>query len=295
LTEKNITGFQQEYIDDLKQIINTDKYPLTAQDSKKYTEVITELRKQLAKDGCAHVADFIREDVEEQLQRESEELAPQAHYHENQITPYANADDESLPEDHPKRFFQAFTNGFVAKDQISEDKVIQRLYGNPIFQKFIADCLEEEKIYEYADPIAGLVINVMPESTTLPWHFDTNEFIVSLMTKRPDKGGDFEYAPGIREVGNENFDEVKRVLQGDRDLVKTLTLNTGDLQIFKGRFSMHRVAPAQGQRLCAIFGYSKEPGMIGRVQRTKDVYGRVTQAHIDAEKNQQQRSDGLVD
>jgi len=293
LSDTVLTPIPQEAIDNLATIVNFDEYPLDQPDSAAYSAVVQKLRAQLAEDGCAHVPDFIQEEVKQQLQAESEALAPQAHYHANKVTPYAGADDESLPADHPKRHFQAFTNGFVAKDLIGEDKVIQRLYRNPVFKQFIADCLSEEEIYEYADPIAGLVINVMPENTTLPWHFDTNEFIVSLMTKRPEQGGDFEYAPGIRQVGNENFDDVKRVLNGDRDLVKTLTLNTGDLQLFKGRFSMHRVAPAVGQRLCAILGYAKEPGMIGRVQRTKDVYGRVTQAHIDAEKTR--RSDGLAD
>ncbi len=293
MSEATLVEPTQKAVENLAQIVNLTDYPLDNPDSAAYAAVVKKLQEQLAEDGCAHLPGFIQDAVKEQLQYESEQLAPQAHYHENQVTPYATADDPSLPADHPKRHFQAFTNGFVAKDIIGTDKVIYKLYSNPIFQNFIADCLGEERIYEYADPIAGLVINVMPESTTLPWHFDTNEFIVSLMTKRPTEGGDFEYCPGIREVGNENFDNVKRVLNGDRDLVKTLTLNTGDLQLFKGRFSMHRVAPAKGQRLCAILGYAKEPGMIGRVQRTKDVYGRVTQAHIDAENNR--RSDGLAD
>lgn len=283
----------QEQIDVLSEIVNFDIYPLNNPGSQEYLEAIRKIQAQLDEDGCAHLPNFIQDHAKDQLKYESEQLAPEAHYHHNQITPYAAADDASLPKDHPKRRFQSFSNGFVAKDIIGTDKIIYKLYSNPVFQEFIATCLGEQRIYEYADPIAGLVINVMPESTTLPWHFDTNEFIVSLMTKRPDDGGDFEYAPDIRRVGNENFDEVQRVLDGDRDLVKTLTLNTGDLQLFKGRFSMHRVAPAKGQRLCAILGYAKEPGMIGRVQRTKDVYGRVTQAHIDAESKQ--RSDGLSD
>lgn len=293
MSDTALRSAPQAEIERLSTIVNFDLYPLDQPDSDAYWAVVQKLRAQLAEDGCAHVPDFIQDNIKQQLQAESEALAPHAHYHANKITPYAGADDESLPKDHPKRHFQAFTNGFVAKDLISEDKVIQRLYCNPVFKRFIADCLEEEQIYEYADPLAGLVINVMPENTTLPWHFDTNEFIVSLMTKRPQQGGDFEYAPGIRQVGNENFEDVKRVLNGERDLVKTLTLNTGDLQLFKGRFSMHRVAPAVGQRLCAILGYAKEPGMIGRVKRTKDVYGRVTQAHIDAENAR--RSDGLAD
>ncbi|WP_110673977.1 hypothetical protein [Salinicola sp. RZ23] len=285
-------GLQQKRQDmaTLEDIVNLERYPLNAPDSEKYRECVERISRQLDEDGCAHFARFIRSDLIERLREESEEVAPKAHYHSNKVTPYATADDDAYPEDHPMRRFQAFSNGFVAKDLIDEDKLVQRLYRNPIFQQFIADCLQEERIYEYADPIAGLVINVMPENTTLPWHFDTNEFIVSLMTRRPESGGDFQYAPNIRTPGHENFEEVQRILDGDHGKVKSLTLNTGDLQLFKGRYSMHRVAPTQGQRLCALLGYAKEPGMIGRVKRTQDVYGRVTQAHIDAENAQREDS-----
>ncbi|ODC04819.1 hypothetical protein BFW38_16075 [Terasakiispira papahanaumokuakeensis] len=274
----------------IEEIVNLEVYPLNDRGSHTYQRCVEAIHQQLDEDGCAHFARFIRADLIDRLREESEELAPQAHYHHNQVTPYATEDDDNYPVDHPLRRFQSFSNGFVAKDLISEDKLVQRLYANVIFQQFIADCLQEERIYEYADPIAGLVINVMPENTTLPWHFDTNEFIVSLMTRRPEAGGEFEYVPEIRTPGNENFDEVQRVLDGDHSRVKVLTLETGDLQLFKGRYSMHRVAPAQGQRLCTLLGYAKEPGMIGRVKRTKDVYGRVTQAHIDAENVQREDS-----
>jgi hypothetical protein len=139
----------------------------------------------------------------------------------------------------------------------------------------------------------GLIINAMPHETTLGWHFDANEFIVSLMTRKADAGGEFEYCPGIRRPGDENYDAVRSVLDGDRSLVKVLDLEIGDIQIFKGRFSMHRVAPTFGCRHTVIFGYAREPGYIGSVESTMRVYGRVMQEHIDAD--QIRHSDGLAD
>ena len=32
------------------------------------------------------------------------------------------------------------------------------------------------------------------------------------MIQKPEKGGIFEYCPNIRAPGNENFDEVKKVI-----------------------------------------------------------------------------------
>jgi hypothetical protein len=54
---------------------------------------------------------------------------------------------------------------------------------------------------------------------------------------------------------------------------------------------MHRVREGVGERHTAIFGYARQPGFIGRVARTRQVHGRVTQAHLDAET--MARADGL--
>lgn len=276
----------------LARLVDLQQYPIDRQESGAYRHAVEQVRTQLRQDGCALLSRFIRDDVVETLRQESEALAPLAYYSDNNVNPYVTQDDPSLPEDHPVRCFQHYTNGFVAKDLIPEDAIVKTLYRDPAFQRFIADCLEEPVIYEFADPIAGLVINVMPDDTELPWHFDTNEFIVSLMTRRPHSGGEFQYAPNIRRPGEENFAAVQRILEGDHTEVESLTLNTGDLQLFKGRYSMHRVASAQGQRLCTLLGYAKTPNMMGSLEHTEKIYGRVTQAHIDA--HNQRRHDNLM-
>jgi hypothetical protein len=133
----------------------------------------------------------------------------------------------------------------------------------------------------------------MPHDTTLGWHFDANEFIVSLMTRHADAGGEFEYCPNIRSPGDENYVAVQAVLDGERELVRVLDLQVGDIQIFKGRYSLHRVAPTVGKRQTVIFGYSREPGYIGSVESTMRVYGRVMQEHVDADHIR--HGDGLAD
>jgi len=92
------------------------------------------------------------------------------------------------------------------------------------------------------------------EGNGFPWHFDTNNFTVTLAIQNADGGGAFEYAPGIRK-GSENFSEVCRVLDGTSDLINVLELEPGDLQLFRGRHSLHRVTPLIGTtpRYVAIF------------------------------------------
>jgi hypothetical protein len=47
-------------------------------------------------------------------------------------------------------------------------------------------------------------------------------------------------------------------------------------------------------RHAAIFAYTEEAGVIGRLARTQQLFGRVLQAHVDAEE-QRIRSDALID
>ena len=77
----------------------------------------------------------------------------------------------------------------------------------------------------------------------------------------------------------------------------TLDLRPGDMQIFRGRHSLHQVSrvPADSRpRHAAIFAYTEEAGVIGRLARTQQLFGRVMQEHVDAEE-QRVRSDALID
>ena len=62
-----------------------------------------------------------------------------------------------------------------------------------------------------------------------------------------------------------------------------LHLRPGDLQLFKGRYSLHRVAPLYGPtpRYVAIFSYVEEPDMVGAPERTRQLYGRVLPVHLE--------------
>ncbi len=63
------------------------------------------------------------------------------------------------------------------------------------------------------------------------------------------------------------------------------SLRPGDLQIFLGRYSLHRVSEVRGstERHVAVLSFANRPGVIGPVDRTRAVYGRVTEAHLIAE------------
>ena len=278
----------------IETIVDLKHYPITDSDSAKLNTVVNTVQAQLDNEGCARLAGFIRPDARKLLQAETNSLEHLALFSVDEYTPYGGQDDR-FPADHPRNMTHRTTSGNVTKDLIPTQMLIQQLYANKPFQSFIAKCLDVELIYEFADPMRGLIINAMPNTTTLGWHYDANEFIVSMMTRHSDAGGTFEYCPNIRTPGDENYDAVKAVLTGDHRLVKSLDLEVGDIQIFKGRYSLHRVAPVEGTRHTVIFGYAKEPGFIGNAESTRRIYGRCMQEHIDADLARQKNTDGLAD
>ena len=275
----------------LASMVDTIAYPLDEPDNARLVEIIADVRRQLAAVGCARLPAFIRPEAQATLTRETEGVAHHAYRICQEITPYADHGAGDWPADHPRRRAGTMTNGFVGKDLIPDDTMIRALYDDEVFQRFVAACLSIERLYQFADPIRGLVVNVMDGGTQMPWHFDANEFIASLMTKRATAGGVFEYCPDLRSPGDERYDDVRTVLDGDRDRVRALELEVGDLQLFKGRYSMHRVTRTHGERHTVLFGFSELPGYIGGVESTRIGYGRVTQAHLDAEHG---HADGLA-
>lgn len=278
---------------DIADLVDLDRYPLHDPDDVRLRAVVQRVREDLTREGCARLADFIHPARQEALRAETTRLATRAQTIPSQFTPYVGSADESFPPEHPRRRLQTASNSFVTRDRIPADSPLNVLYRHPDVKRFLAACLGKPEIHEFADPIRGLVINVMQEGTTLPWHFDANEFIVSLMTRPADNGGVFEYCPHIRAPGAENYGTVQAVMDGARGPVRTLKLKVGDLQLFHGRYSLHRVTEARGERHSVLFGYAEEPGFIGTVESTRRAYGRVTQAHIDADKRR--HHDGLAD
>ena len=122
------------------------------------------------------------------------------------------------------------------------DSLIRRLYEWEELTRFVARDLELDAIYPYADPLGALNLAVMGDGEELQWHFDQTDFVVSLALQDADEGGDFEVAPQIRTADDERYDDVARVLDGDRAPIVTLPMTPGTLLVFAGRNSLHRVS-----------------------------------------------------
>ena len=264
-----------------RDLINLDQYPIHI-DGIERDALVAQVRADLEKDGCAVLKGFLLPAAISALVREADAVAHKGHRSFNRTNPYFTADDPSLPRDDPRRQFFDRSNTFIAADCFLPEGPLRRIHDSEGFDTFIQDCLQEEACFRYADPLADVIVNMAEEGNGFPWHFDTNNFTVTLAIQNAERGGAFEYAPGIRE-GRENFDEVRKVLEGTSDRVSVLELEPGDLQLFRGRYSLHRVAPLEGERrrYVAIFSYVEEPDMVGAPERTRQLYGRVLPIHLE--------------
>lgn len=278
-------------------LIDLTRYPIDDSNHPVRTSIVESCRRQLVETGCARLECFLNPEAVLAMANEVDERLALVDRTADWQNPYLSDDDESLPSGHPVRRFHYRKNAFLCRDRFVEGDLMDRLFLLMELLKFVRDCLGLKQLYHYADPMSGYLINVQDDGETFPWHFDTNEFTISAMVQKPEGGGAFEYVPAIRNSESENYDAVAAVMDGERGNVIALPLEPGDLQIFKGRYSLHRVTEVKGQRprYTAIFGYSEQPGVISKASRKLKLFGRCLDAHLEAETHRPVRADNLRD
>ena len=290
---------------ELNQLVDVHHYPLVGRNLPKddsrheaYWHAVETARAGLRADGCALLKNFVTPAAVRLLNDEIVAAKPQTHFSTQVINPYFHTQvNPSFGDDHPVNTFTERSSGFIPGDAWPSVCAMDTLFRAPQVCRLLADCLEVDELHCYDDPLAGLTANILDPGQQFPWHFDTNDFAVTVLVQPADEGGLFEYAPAVRSADDEGFETIGALLGGGRDGVHTLDLQPGDLQIFRGRHSLHRVtrvAASSQPRHAAIFAYTHQPGVIGRVERTRQLFGRVLAEHEEAER-QRVREDDLLD
>ena len=279
---------------DCKNIINHALYPIDESDAQARQEIIERIKHELADDGCAVIRNFFSSAGLAALLEEANQRKPEAYYSQSkECNVYLNDGDTAFAADHPRNVLLPRTNGFITADLFGPETASYRLYHWQPLKQFLAECLGKDQLYLYEDPVSNMIVNLGRPGQQFNWHFDTNEFTITMLLQPASSGAHFEYVPDLRNAQDECYGDVRKVLEGDRERVKRLELNAGDLQFFLGRFALHQVTENTGNndRLLLIMSFSEQPGMIGSLVRVKNLYGKVTEAHRAA----QVRADGLVD
>lgn len=288
-----------DHLPDMNAILDLDRYPLDAPDSDGYRAAVDGARLGLRAEGCAVIKNLVVPDALAAMRQESHAINHATHYSQTKINAYFGTEpDPTLPDHHPGNIFIERSSGFTPGDAFPDDSPIDAMYRWPALLAFIADCLEVPELFCYADPLACLTINVLDPGQQFSWHYDNNDFAVTVLLDEADEGGLFRFAPNIRSRADENAEAAAAVMSGDDTGVRTLDLRPGDMQIFRGRYSLHevtRVAATSRPRHAAVFAYTLEDGLIGGLVRTEQLFGRHLQIHEEYAAGQAVREDALLD
>lgn len=194
-----------------------------------------------------------------------------------QHTVYLSPTDPKFAPDHPRNRMVTSSKGCLTDDQIPHGSPLRTLYDAPEFRSFLCAVLGEEAVYEYADPLSSINLHFAEQGQELGWHFDNSSFAITLMVQPPEKGGQFEYVTDVRDAdaGEMSFDAVSEILDGHAE-VQQLVVEAGAMVFFRGRNSMHRVAPNEGERarMLAVLAYNAAPDVALSETARMTFYGR---------------------
>lgn len=262
---------------DPARFVDLERYPILDLAAPAARALVDRCRAQLAATGACELPGFVRPDATERMAKESETLIGQGHFAETQATVYLGVPEQGLPEGHPRgRTAGRSAVEAIAYDLVPKAHALRQLYEWDGLMAFIGAALGREPLYRYADPLGALNVASMKAGDELAWHFDQTDFVVSIALRDAESGGDFEYTPLIRSAQDERYDDVQRVLEGDRSLVHTIPMTPGTLLVFEGRHSMHRVTPIEGgiERLVALLAYDTQPDTVSTPLLRRVRYGR---------------------
>ena len=179
--------------------VDLDRYPID-RECQARRDLLTSAQALIEADGCAVLKGFVRPEKIDELIVESDRVEKFGHRNFTRTNPYFLPDREDLPSTHPLRRFYDRSNAFVPADTLGSDSILRAIFEWPAFSPFIKEVLQEENFFPYADPLADVVVNLAEEGGGFPWHFDTNNFTVTLAIQNAESGGEFEYSPMVRSL-----------------------------------------------------------------------------------------------
>jgi hypothetical protein len=263
---------------EITDIVNLNSYPIIDSDGASAVSLRDRCRRDLAKNRICAIPDFVTEDALEVMAAEAVRLQ-EAAYHNNSLRNcYLHQQkDPSLAEDHVRNLQDRSSVRMIAYDQLASDSPLKTFYQSDAVRKLVAGIVDEGDLFPNEDPYQPANYVSYREGDESSWHFDEdNSFTMTLMIQASENGGLFEMSPDTRSDTSENYDHVKDVLMGScNDEIVSVGRNPGELCIFRGSHSLHRVTPVSGSslRIMGVFVYELSPGCVGDPEVNATIYG----------------------
>lgn len=238
--------------------------------------IVAEGRRQLRAEGFAALPGLVTPAAAAVMAEEGLATLPRAHRRDRMLGAYDIEPGPDMAADHPVRRRHPYCMHVTATDLLPPAGMIRGLYERDDMTELVADLLEETSLHRCADPLLSCAVTIMGEGDQHGWHFDSNDFVVTLLLQKPEQGGDFEFCPGIRSDADQNFAGVAAAMDGAAPGLRRPCVEAGTLMLFRGKQSIHRVTPVAGprRRVIAIFSYDRMPGMMFSERTRLQAVGR---------------------
>ena len=234
--------------------------------------------KKLEQNGVLVLEGFVTPQALNGMLTEAEDEAASAFFCTQQHSVYLNPQNPKYDASHPANRLVESSKGCICDDQIPPTSPLRSLYDAEEFRSFIKGVTGEGALFPYADPLSSINVHYAKRGQELGWHFDNSSFAVTLLIKKPDAGSRFEYIKDLRDAdaGEMNFEGVAALLDG-ATTPEVLEIQPGDLVLFRGRNSIHRVSPNESDRtrILAVLAYNSEPGVSLSESARMTFYGRL--------------------
>jgi hypothetical protein len=248
---------------DPERLVDFSRYPIDQLDHPVCQSVVAEAQKELNDVGLCLLPEFLLPATVETMVGEVNRLKPQGFFRDRYLFSCPQDTVEpSIPPDHPIRARRRTTQRTVVYDLFPPDSFLRQLYEWNGIPRFLSAVLRQP-VYCCADPLLSLAVTIMGDGEQHGWHFDDNDYVVSIMLQPPERDGEFQFVPWIRGEEDE-YPRLEKILLGSSDEVMSVHLGPGTFALFRGRRSIHRVAPISGprDRLIALLSYDSRPGMV---------------------------------
>ena len=214
----------------LSELVDLQRYPL--HDDQAIRAVIEQCRTQLKQTSLACLPGFLSAAVAQAMTREVLDAIPRAHRREHSFSAYSEVDLSDYPSDHVRWRKHLNRQFVVATDILDRGGLLLSLYRDDTLRRRIAAMLNEPELYQLEDPVIGCTATAMFEGDTHGWHFDLNDFVVSILLQAPEAGGTCDFAPDLRDDGAENYAAVEAGLDGRSAALRSVKVEPGTLLLF---------------------------------------------------------------
>lgn len=251
-------------MDRLNDYIDLDRYPIHDLDSVDGQVLVDSCHQMMRTDTLVNLPGFLRSSAVDRLQRELEPLSNNARQQDYLATAYGWMNNDGFTPDHPRGKMFDRRCGVITTDMLNSAGPSWELFRFDELTRFVQRLLSAATLYRSECPTLSIQVNTMNSEESFGWHYDTNDGVVSFTIQNPDEGGQFQYAPLIRDEDNEHYEEVAKLMDGVK-LPRSPLQEPGTFALFLGRRSIHRVAPVgktMRPRISLLYSYDENPGMV---------------------------------